>query len=117
LPACSSPNFGLARTCGVKADGGCPSLAGHCVAQTAWLGQSPPSGAQTARNNVFPTQAACTAATALASDHPGVEDPSHSIGPCRELCGPNTSACPCGAPELVAWIAQIFAGIFGNIVF
>ena len=83
----------------------CPSLAGNCVARSAWLTRIPPLGANTARPNVFATEGDCTAAVAKAGSHPGVENPQRSIGACRELCGPNTSACPCGAAQF--WIADL----------
>jgi hypothetical protein len=103
LPSCSARAL-RGKGCGAKPDGGCPFLAGHCVSQTAWLG-SAPSGVPTQRPNVFPTRQACTDSVALARDHPGVEDPAHSIGMCRELCGPNTPACPCSG-EAEAWIVD-----------
>jgi hypothetical protein len=42
---------------------------------------------------------------AQARAHPGVEDPDHSLGTCRQLCGPETSPCPCSG-ELAAWIVD-----------
>lgn len=105
LPTCGATNTAfLGKSCGAKPEGGCPSLAGRCVGQSAWLGPAP-SGVSTQRLNVFPTQRACIDSVALARGHPGVEDPARSLGTCRELCGPTTSACPCsGEPE--AWIVD-----------
>lgn len=100
-----NPTGTFEPSCGAGVDTGCPSLAGGCVSDTAWLGQSPPSGADTRRPNVFATQEACNEALPRASEHPGVEDPARSLGLCRELCGPNTSACPCGAPQF--WVVDL----------
>lgn len=105
LPTCSTTGTEfLGKSCGAKPDGGCPLLAGLCVSQATWLG-SVPAGVSTERPNVFPNEAACTDALAQARSHPGVEDPDHSLGTCRQLCGQTGSPCPCSG-EAEAWIVD-----------
>jgi len=103
LPACDAAFFANAQVCAATRQPQCPSLAGTCVADTHWLGAVAPTNSQ--RPNVFPTEQTCNDALAVARNHPGVEDPPASLGVCRELCGPNTSACPCGGSEF--WIVDI----------
>jgi hypothetical protein len=104
LPACDAANSTISPACWGRPDAGCPSLAGDCVEQTVWLGQTAPAGAN-ARPNVFASEQACMDGVTLATAHPGIEDPARSLGTCRELCGPNTQACPCGAPQF--WITDL----------
>jgi hypothetical protein len=103
VPTCTTPSS-LPMWCGATPQGGCPKLSLDCVQLRMWLGQTPPASFDTARPNVFTSQAACEDGRARALVHPGVEDRDRSLGECRELCGPTTSPCPCGQPE--AWIVN-----------
>jgi hypothetical protein len=109
LLACDAMNSTISQACWAQPDTGCPSLAGDCVVASAWLGQSAPVGADSARPNVFPSQQSCMDAASRAAAHPGVEDASRSIGSCRPLCGATTQPCPCGAPEF--WVADLNPGV------
>ena len=101
-PLCSRNPFPLA--CFIGLDGGCPSLAGNCVAASAWLGVTRPSD-DTSRPNLFRTRDACTSAVESATAHPGVEAPERGLGSCRQLCGSKKTPCPCGDSEF--WVADI----------
>jgi hypothetical protein len=103
LPSCGL-NASLPPHCGASPDSGCPGLAGNCVRTVPWLGVSPPSNASTERPNVSPSESACNDAVQKATAHPAVEDPARSLGNCRQVCGPNTSDCPCTGGEF--WIAD-----------
>lgn len=103
LPTCTNPPT-FPVSCGATPQAACPTLSGDCVQMQMWLGQLPSASLDTARPNVFASQAACEAGRMRASIHPGVEDRDRSLGECHELCGPTTSACPCGQPE--AWIVD-----------
>lgn len=105
-PACGDNHSGIADACFSAPDGGCPPLAGDCVANAHWLGTA--AGAAASRPNVFPSEEACLAGAAAATDHPGVEDPTRSLGTCRQVCGPASVACPCGVSE--AWIVDRHPG-------
>lgn len=107
LPACGATNSTIPLDCWSQPDGSCPSLAGDCVAATAWLGQTAPA-TDTGRPNVFVSQQACNDGLVSATAYPGVEDPTRSLGTCRELCGPNTGPCPCGGREF--WIVDLNPG-------
>jgi hypothetical protein len=108
LPACDDANSSIDPGCWSQPDGGCPSLAGDCVEQTPWLGQAAPAGSDATRPNVFGSDPACQDGRARAAAHPGIEDPARSLGTCRELCGPSTQACPCGASQF--WIVDLDPG-------
>jgi hypothetical protein len=101
-PACGTNNSGIPDRCFSGPDGGCPPLAGDCVAASHWLG--PTASRATPRPNVFTTRSACLAAATLAADHPGVEDPTRSLATCRQVCGGSMAACPCGVTE--SWIVD-----------
>ena len=101
LRPCTDPPM-FPMSCGATPQAACPTLSGHCIQPQMWLGQLPPASLDTARPNVFTSQAECEASRASASIHPGVEDRERGLGECRELCGPTTSPCPCGEPA--AWI-------------
>jgi hypothetical protein len=103
LPTCGSTSS-FPMWCGASPQPACPPLSGDCIQLRMWLGQEPSASVDTARPNVFTSEAACEAGRARALVHPGVEDRGRSVGDCRELCGPATSACPCGQTE--AWIVD-----------
>jgi len=104
LPACVAGNTNLPAFCGASSDGGCPALAGNCIRPQTWLGVAAPA-ASTLRPNVFTSMQECADARQKAAAHPAVEDPTRSLGTCRQLCGGNLAPCPCGVSE--SWIVDL----------
>jgi hypothetical protein len=104
LPTCTNP-LTFPAQCGATPQAACPRLSGNCVELRMWLGALPPESiVDTARPNVFESQARCEDGRARALIHPGVEDRARGLGECHELCGPTTGPCPCGQTE--AWIVD-----------
>jgi hypothetical protein len=108
LLPCTAPSFRV--SCGASPLAVCPWLSGQCIRPEMWLGQPPPANLSTARPNVFASKEVCEAGRTSASTHPGVEDAARGLDSCRELCGPDTTPCPCGEPE--AWIVDKNPDVF-----
>jgi hypothetical protein len=89
--------------CAALPDAGCGGIASNCLKQGFRTGLS----AAADRPNVFSSAAECDAAKATALVHPGVENPSQSLGACRQLCGPAPAQpCPCVPASVEIWITD-----------
>jgi hypothetical protein len=102
LPTCGAT---LPAECGASRidQPACPALAGDCIVERMWGGQTLPDGV-TPRPNSFTSRAECDAARIAADTHPGVEDDEQSLATCEQICGQPGTPCPCG--QLEGWIVD-----------